>query len=134
MKTEFCQWLNDLSDLAEKENVIVEAKYFDGLDYFFKSGESPESALPLYKDLVLRIDAIQQDFNTKDLMRLTEMSGDHFSSIFTEGFAPVFIKDIVSSFWSLRGFHNAIASYGKFDSHRIATDLGYDVEFTLDQP
>src|SRR5687768_4249535 len=59
------------------------------------------------------------------LVKLTEMSGDHFSQIFIGGFAPALIKKIVSSFESLHGFHIAIAHWGNFESHRIAVSLGY---------
>ena len=66
------------------------------------------------------------------LIPLTEMSGDHFEKIFIVGFAPSFIKEIVAGFKSLYGFHTAIATYGKFESHRLAMQLGYDVEFVLE--
>lgn len=71
--------------------------------------------------------------STNNLIPLTEMSGDHFSQIFTVGFAPSFIKTIVNTFKSLHGFHNAIAMYGHFKSHRVAVVLGYDVEFTISE-
>jgi hypothetical protein len=64
------------------------------------------------------------------LIPLTEMSGEHFEQIFLTGFAPSFIKTIINTFQSLHGFHNAIAMYGYFQSHRRAVELGYDVEFT----
>lgn len=68
---------------------------------------------------------------SKELIPLTEMSVDHFSQIFIQGFAPMFMKEKIAEFWSLQGFHNAIADYGKFGSYRTAVELGYDVEFTL---
>lgn len=68
------------------------------------------------------------------LIRLTEMSGDHFEEIFhCVGFALAFKKEIIAKFNSLHGFHLAISNYGAFDSHRKAVELGYDVEFTLSQ-
>jgi hypothetical protein len=66
------------------------------------------------------------------LVPLTEMSGDHFSQIFhAEGFAPEFVKRIIASFYSIAGFHMAITNYGRFESHRLAVEMGYDVEFTI---
>jgi hypothetical protein len=66
------------------------------------------------------------------LIPLTEMSGDHFTQIFhAEGFSPSLIKRIVESFDSLYGFHKAVALYGRFESQRLATELAYDVEFTI---
>jgi hypothetical protein len=65
MKSPFCQWLNDLSDLAEKDTVIIEAKYFDVLDFLFRTDTSIEKALKDYNDTVRRIKAIQSDFNNK---------------------------------------------------------------------
>jgi hypothetical protein len=61
MKSPYCQWLTDLSELAKNENVIIEAKYHDGLDFFFQSSLSVQDALPRYKDLVRRVIAINDE-------------------------------------------------------------------------
>jgi hypothetical protein len=67
------------------------------------------------------------------LIPLTEMSGDHFKRIFyAEGYAPALIKGKIGMFKSLYGFASCIANIGRFNSYRLAYELGYDVEFTLD--
>ena len=68
------------------------------------------------------------------LIPLTEMSGDHFKQIFyATGYAPSLIKSKIEMFKSLYGFANCIANIGRFNSYRLAAELGYDVEFTLEQ-
>lgn len=60
MRSKFCQWLIELSDLAEKEGITIEAKYIDALDWFYQSEMSIDSAFERYKQTVQRIIAIQQ--------------------------------------------------------------------------
>lgn len=133
MKTEFCQYLYDMQKIADDSNITIEARHFDVLDFYFKSKLSPLEAFKEYTKFLPRIYALdEQELPVlKKLIPLTEMSGDHFSQIFTEGFAPSFMKENISEFKSLYGFHTAIATYGKFESHRLAVELGYDVEFSL---
>ena len=61
MKSEFCQWVTEVSKVAEVNNDVVEAKYYDGLDYFFKLRLQPDEAYRRYKDLVRRCFAIEAD-------------------------------------------------------------------------
>lgn len=133
MISEFSQYLTDIQKIANDSNIIIEARHFDVLDYYFKAKQSPMEAFKDYCKFRIRIYALENEAmtHTKVLTPLTEMSGDHFSMIFMQGFAPSFIKDKISDFKSLHGFHNDIATYGKFESHRLAIQLGYDVEFTL---
>jgi len=133
MKTEFCQYLYDMQKIADDSNITVEARHFDVLDFYFKSKLSPLQAFKEYAKFLPRIYALDEEVSPikPQLKPLTEMSGDHFSQIFMEGFAPSFMKENILEFKSLYGFHNAIAKYGKFESHRLAVELGYDVEFTL---
>ena len=72
MKSPYCQWLTDLSELAKKENVIIEAKYHDGLDFFFQSKLSLQDALIRYKDLVKRIVAINEEILDVEAIRFAD--------------------------------------------------------------
>lgn len=75
----------------------------------------------------------QEPLVPKPLVPLTEMSGDHFKQIFyAEGYAPSLVKSKIGMFKSLYGFASCIANIGRFNSYRLAFELGYDVEFTLD--
>ena len=58
MMSDFQQWLTELSLLADQEFIVVEAKYYDGLEFLFKNNITPDQALPRYKDLVTRIISI----------------------------------------------------------------------------
>ena len=58
MKSEYCQWLNDLADIAEPKGIIINARYHDGLDFFFLSKLTPKDTLPKYQNLVTRCEAI----------------------------------------------------------------------------
>lgn len=49
MRSEFCNWLIQLQKIATKENIIVEAQHFDMLDYFYKTGCTPEKTYSEYK-------------------------------------------------------------------------------------
>lgn len=72
MRSEFNQWLEDLSALAATQNVIIEAKYYDGLEYFFNGSKlTPEQALPQYIDLVKRCEAIRLENVNKNPMDIT---------------------------------------------------------------
>lgn len=61
MRSEFQQWLYDLQELASKENIIIEAIYYDGLDYFFKAKFTLEESLKKYKELKRRCVAINSN-------------------------------------------------------------------------
>lgn len=59
MKSDFQQWIDELQSEADKENITIEAKYFDGLDYFFKTKDLDLlTPLERYKDLKSRFEAI----------------------------------------------------------------------------
>lgn len=50
MRSKFCNWCIQLQKIATKENIIVEARHFDMLDYFYKTGTTPEKTYPEYKE------------------------------------------------------------------------------------
>lgn len=55
MQSEFNKWLTELSEYAEQKGITIEAKYYDGLDYMYKSGLNVVAALPCYIDLIKRM-------------------------------------------------------------------------------
>lgn len=64
MKSEFCQWLNDMQEIADNDNIVVQARHFDVLDYYFKAHNSPQEAFADYKNNFLpRWNAINQSIN-----------------------------------------------------------------------
>jgi len=134
MKSEFCQYLCDMQKIADGSNIIIEARHFDVLDYYFKAKKSAIEAFKDYCKFRSRIYALEEQElpTTKELKPLTEMDGNHFKEIFyAEGFSPALIKEKVAILNSLFGFHKLISEFGRFESHRLAVELGYDVEFTL---
>jgi len=133
MISKFCQYLYDIQKIADDSNIIVEARHFDVLDYYFKSNHSPKEAFKAYCKFRKRIYALEHQVlpTHKELKPLVEMESKDFDKIFGEGFTLPFKELTIEAFNSLYGFHNAIATYGKFESHRLAVELGYDVEFTL---
>lgn len=122
-----------MQKIADDSNIIIEARHFDVLDYYFKAKQSPMEAFKDYCKFRVRIYALEEQelLTTTELKPLTEMSREDFDEIFIGGFAEPFMKSKIDSFKSLHGFHDAIAAYGKFESHRLAVELGYDVEFKL---
>lgn len=59
MRSEFCQWLLEFQEVASKENIIVEARHFDVLEYYFTAKEGTlEQTLEEYKNFRKRWYAI----------------------------------------------------------------------------
>ena len=115
MQSEFNQWLTQLSELAAQENIIVEAKYFDGLDYFFKAKLSPSDALPKYKDLVDRVLAIWAS-------PLTKM-WPNSSNVSSTSYHPSNQKLEVAFTSGTYQYSDVQLKYGKPYAHVILLDL-----------
>lgn len=58
MITEFAQYLTDMQKIADDSNIIVEARHFDVLDYYFKAKQSPLDAFKEYSKFRARIYAL----------------------------------------------------------------------------
>lgn len=58
MRSEFCEFLDQMQHIADKENIVVWARHYDVLDYYFKSKMEPANALYMYKDFLRRWNAI----------------------------------------------------------------------------
>ncbi len=50
MRSEFAEWLDQMQHVADKDNLIVQARHFDCLDYYFKVGKTPQQAFTEYKN------------------------------------------------------------------------------------
>lgn len=59
MRSEFAEWLDQMQKEADKEKVIVAARHYDVLDYYFKVKLSPVEAFRRYnKEFLPRWNAI----------------------------------------------------------------------------
>jgi hypothetical protein len=54
MRSEFCDFIDKMQHIADADKVIIQARHFDVLDYYFKRGDAPEEAYENYKDNFLR--------------------------------------------------------------------------------
>jgi len=61
MKSPFAEWLDKMQHIADKEEIIVQARHYDVLDYYFKSNETPEKALGDYKKFLVRWNALTEN-------------------------------------------------------------------------
>ena len=58
MRSEFAEWLDQMQHVADNENIIVQARHVDLLDFFFRSKKSPTQAFDKYKKFLVRWNAI----------------------------------------------------------------------------
>lgn len=49
MRTELADWLDKMQHVADTENITVQARHIDVLDYYFESKKTPEEAFNDYK-------------------------------------------------------------------------------------
>lgn len=60
MITEFAQYLTDMQKIADDSDIIIEARHFDVLDFYFKSKQSPLEAFKEYCRFRVRIYALEK--------------------------------------------------------------------------
>lgn len=58
MRSEFSEWLDQMQHVADADGITVAARHFDVLDYYFKSGKTPEEAQEDYKKFLQRWKAL----------------------------------------------------------------------------
>ena len=58
MRSEFAEWLDQMQHVADNENIIVQARHVDLLDFFFRSKKSPMQAFEEYNKFLVRWNAI----------------------------------------------------------------------------
>lgn len=72
MISEFAQYLTDMQKIADDSNIIIEARHFDVLDYYFKAKQSPMEAFKEYCKFRIRIYALENqeipDVNLEKLL------------------------------------------------------------------
>lgn len=62
MRSEFCEWLDQMQHVADADNIIIQARHYDILDYYFKTKKTPEQAFNDYsKNFLPRWNAITQN-------------------------------------------------------------------------
>ena len=49
MRSEFAEFLDQMQHIADNDSIIVQARHYDVLDYYFKLKYSPEDAYKQYK-------------------------------------------------------------------------------------
>ena len=59
MISEFAQYLTDMQKIADDSNIIIEARHFDVLDYYYKAKQSPLEAFKDYCKFRIRIYALE---------------------------------------------------------------------------
>jgi len=69
MKSDFCEYLEEMQVIASQENIIVEAQHFDVLDYYYKSKIKPAEAFKQYKQFRVRVYAINNELMPSTVMR-----------------------------------------------------------------
>lgn len=50
MRSEFAEWLDQMQHIADKDNIVVQARHYDVLDYYFKSNKTPQQGYESYKN------------------------------------------------------------------------------------
>jgi hypothetical protein len=58
MRSEFAEWLDQMQHVADTENIIVQARHVDLLDFFFRSKKSPTQAFEEYVRFLFKWNAI----------------------------------------------------------------------------
>lgn len=58
MRSEFCEFLDQMQLIADKENIVVWARHYDVLDFYFKEGQNPHEAFSDYKEFLKRWNAL----------------------------------------------------------------------------
>ena len=58
MRSEFAEFLDQMQHIADTENMVVQARHYDVLDYYFQMKETPEEAFKQYKKFLARWNAI----------------------------------------------------------------------------
>jgi hypothetical protein len=92
-----------------------------------------QQALPLLAGLFTQVSEFwnSQTINVKALIPLVKMPEEHFDEVFP-GIHGMY-QQVIPTFNSLFGLHQAIAKYGDFDSYSKLVELSYDVEFKYDR-
>lgn len=61
MRSQFAEWLDQLTKLAEKDNTVVHARFYDSLKFWFDCGEKPEGGYECYQRFMKRWNAITEN-------------------------------------------------------------------------
>lgn len=61
MRSEFAEFLDQMQHEADKEQITVQARHYDVLDYYFKIKKTPEEAFADYKKFLRRWNAITEN-------------------------------------------------------------------------
>lgn len=61
MRSPFAEWLDQMQHIADKEEIVVQARHYDLLDYQFKTNLTPLEAFKEYKKFLIRWNAITQN-------------------------------------------------------------------------
>lgn len=49
MRSQFAEWLDQMQHIADNDNIIVQARHYDVLDYYFQMKKSPQQGYDDYK-------------------------------------------------------------------------------------
>jgi len=62
MRSPFAEWLDQMQHIADKENIVVQARHYDVLDHYFNFEKlSPLEAYDDYKEFLRRWNAITEN-------------------------------------------------------------------------
>ena len=53
MRSKFAEWLDQMQHVADADDIVIAARHFDLLDYYFKTNKTPEDAYNDYKNKFL---------------------------------------------------------------------------------
>lgn len=58
MRTELADYIDKMQHIADNENITIQARHIDLLDYYFKIEMTPKEAVEGYKEFLSRWNAI----------------------------------------------------------------------------
>ncbi len=61
MRSPFADWLDKMQHIADEESIVVQARHYDVLDYYFQKKDTPKEAYDSYKKFLIRWNAITQN-------------------------------------------------------------------------
>lgn len=61
MRSPFAEWLDQMQHIADKENIVVQARHIDTLEFYFKDNLTPQDAFDMYKYFLKRWNALTEN-------------------------------------------------------------------------
>ena len=70
MRSEFAEWLDQMQHEADKENITVQARHIDLLDFYFKGKKTPAEAFKQYVAFLKRWNSITDNGKNTEALKI----------------------------------------------------------------